>query len=378
MKSTRKGTPDFILLILTFLLTGFGVLMVFSASSPTATILYDDSMYYTKKQLIWVAIGGVCMLIIMNIPYHRYKKLLFPFFFTVIFLLIVVLFTDKINGAKSWIRFGQIGIQPSEFAKLAMIMYLAALISKKGDRIRNFKQGLLPALTIVGFVAALVLLQPDFGTTVIIILSSLVVIIAGGANLKQLFASGVVISAPVSLMLFVYFLINSDGMEYRLKRFHTYLDPWSDRFGSGMQIIYSLYAFGHGGITGAGFGQSIQKLHYLPEAHNDFIFAIIGEELGLIGCIIFITLYLFLLWRGLIVSLRCKDSFGLLLGTGIVGWLAIQAFINMGGVTNFIPMTGVTLPFISYGGSSLLVTMVSMGIILSISRGQNQTTNGAG
>ncbi|MFD2670223.1 putative lipid II flippase FtsW [Marinicrinis sediminis] len=368
MKSTHRGTPDFILLILTFLLTGFGVVMVFSASSPIGTIDYGDAMFFTKRQLVFFVLGTFSMLIVMNIPYTVFRKWFFLAFLGVVFLLIVVLFTAPINGAKSWIRFGSIGLQPSEFAKLAVILYLAALVSKKGDKIRNFKKGLLPALVIVGFMAALVMLQPDFGTAMILIISSLIVIVAGGASLKQLFAAGTVVTAPASLLLGLYFLLNSTELGYRFSRITTYMDPWSDRLGSGMQIINSLFAFGHGGLTGAGFGQSIQKLHYLPEAHNDFIFAIIGEELGFIGILIFLLLYLGMLWRALIISLRCKDTFGSLLGTGIVGLIAVQAFINMGGVTNLIPMTGVTLPFISYGGSSLLVSMISMGMILSISR----------
>ncbi|CAM3351588.1 putative lipid II flippase FtsW [Marinicrinis lubricantis] len=360
------------MLILVFLLTGFGIVMVFSASSPSSSIDFGDPLYFTKRQLIFAALGIFGMFLLMNIPYQVFKKWFLPLFLIVVFLLFAVLFTEDINGARSWIPIGSFSLQPSEFAKLAVIMYLSALISKKGDKITNFKKGLLPALIIVGFAAMLVLLQPDVGTAMIIILSSLVVIIAGGARFKQLFTAAFAVSAPASLLLAFYLMFKPETLGVRFHRFTTYLDPWQDRLGSGLQIIQSLLAFGHGGVTGAGFGQSIQKLHYLPEAHNDFIFAIIGEELGFIGCSIFLFIYLFTLWRGLLIALRCNDPFGTLLGTGIVGILSIQAFINMGGVTNLIPMTGVTLPFISYGGSSLLVSLAGMGILLSISRDNNR------
>ena len=371
MNPLRKGSPDFLLMFLTLILTGFGILMVFSASSATAAIEYNDSLYFTKRQIIWAAAGLFLMLIMMNIPFLWWKKLVFPVFVLAIASLVLVLIFGVVrNGARSWFQIGPFGGQPTEFAKLAIIMYLAALISRKGEKFRDFKRGLLPVMIIVGIVCALIMMQPDLGSCFILVMTAGLVIIAGGANLKHILLSGLFLACILGCVLGGYFLFTpADQIKsYRLDRFTAYLDPWADPLDTGFQLIQSLYAFGHGGLTGAGFGQSIQKLHYLPYAYNDFIFPVIGEELGLIGALTVLLVLLLLMWRALIISLRCPDIFGTLLGTGIVGMIGIQAVINLGGVTGLIPITGVTLPFISYGGSSLLVTLVSMGILLSISR----------
>jgi len=371
MNPLRKGSPDFLLMFLTLILTGFGILMVFSASSATAAIEYNDSLYFTKRQIIWAAAGLFLMLIMMNIPFLWWKKLVFPVFVLAIASLVLVLiFGVERNGARSWFQIGPFGGQPTEFAKLAIIMYLAALISRKGEKFRDFKRGLLPVMIIVGIVCALIMMQPDLGSCFILVMTAGLVIIAGGANLKHILLSGLFLASILGCVLGGYFLFTpADQIKsYRLDRFTAYLDPWADPLDTGFHLIQSLYAFGHGGLTGAGFGQSIQKLHYLPYAYNDFIFPVIGEELGLIGALTVLLVLLLLMWRALIISLRCPDIFGTLLGTGIVGMIGIQAVINLGGVTGLIPITGVTLPFISYGGSSLLVTLMSMGILLSISR----------
>jgi len=374
MNPLRKGSPDFLLLFLTLILTGFGIVMVFSASSATAAIDYNDSLHFTKRQIIWACAGLFFMLILMNIPFQSWKKLIFPIFLLAIASLVLVLFIGvEINGARSWFQIGPFGGQPTEFAKLAVIMYLATLISRKGEKFRDFKRGLLPVMIIVGVVCALIMMQPDLGSCFILVLTAGLVIIAGGANLKHILLSGLFLGSILGFVVGGYFLFTpADQIKsYRIDRFTAYLDPWSDPMDTGFQLIQSLYAFGHGGVTGAGFGQSIQKLHYLPYAYNDFIFAVIGEELGLIGALTVLLVLLLLMWRALIISLRCPDIFGTLLGTGIVGMIGIQATINLGGVTGLIPITGVTLPFISYGGSSLLVTLMSMGILLNISRYSN-------
>lgn len=345
--------------------------MVFSASSALASVEYGDALHFTKRQILFAILSVAAMFFVMNIPYVKLKKWFIPYFFVVVILLFIVLFREPIYGSRSWLQVGGFGIQPSEFAKLGVILYLAALISKKGDKIRDFKNGLVPVMIIVGITAGLILLQPDFGTAMILVMTSIIVIIAGGANLKHLVLLGGTITVSSAIPIAIYAMVTEE-LGYRFARFTTFLDPWSDPQGNGYNIIQSLYAFGHGGVTGAGFGQSIQKLHYLPMPYNDFIFAIIGEEFGLIGSILFLLLYLFLIWRGLIISLRASDTFGMLVGIGIVAMLSVQALINIGGVTNSIPLTGVTLPFISYGGSSLLITMVSMGILLSISRENNR------
>jgi cell division protein FtsW len=345
--------------------------MVFSASSATAAIKFDDPLWFTKRQIIFAVLGLSAMLVLMNVPYEKLKKWFIPYYFTIVAALVVVLFREPLNGARSWLQIGSFGIQPSEFAKLGVILYLAALISKKGDKIRDFKRGLLPVMIIVGFTTGLIIAQPDFGSAIVLVLCSAFLILAGGANLKHLFLLGTTGVVSLAATVGIYLLI-AENPGYRFARFTTFLDPWSDYWGSGWQIVHSLYAFGHGGLTGAGFGKSIQKLHYLPEAHNDFIFAIIGEELGLIGAGLFLLVYIVFIWRIIAISLRAPDTFGMLVGIGVAVMLAVQALINMGGVTNAIPMTGVTLPLISSGGSSLLTTLASLGIVLSISRESNR------
>ncbi len=371
MNPLRKGSPDFLLMFLTLLLTGFGVLMVFSASSATAAIHFNDSLYFTKRQIIFAVVGIFLMIILMNIRFQKWKQLIFPIFVLAVGALVLVLFIGEVrNGAKSWFQIGPFGGQPTEFAKLAVVIYLAALISRKGEKFRDFQKGFLPVIIIVGIVCGLIMLQPDLGSCFILVLTAGIVIIAGGANMKHITLSCIFLAGILGLVIGGYFLTTSpeNWQHYRLARLTSYLNPWEDPLDSGFHLIQSLYALGHGGVTGAGFGQSIQKLHYLPYAYNDFIFAIIGEELGLIGAVTVLFGMLLLMWRALIISLRCPDIFGTLLGTGIVGMLGVQSVINLGGVTGLIPITGVTLPFISYGGSSLLVTLMCMGILLNISR----------
>ncbi|WP_080840302.1 putative lipid II flippase FtsW [Cohnella massiliensis] len=374
--SGQRGTPDFLLLIMTLLLVGFGLVMVFSASSSMTVVSKDfgyDALYFTKKQVMWAGLGTVAMLVLMNIPYERYKKLFLPFLVFTIVLLFIVPFVGDVNGASSWLKIAGFGIQPTEFAKLAVILYLAAIITKKQEKFREFKRGLLPVMIVIGFIAGLIMLQPDLGSCVILLLCASAIIVAGGANLKHLLLSAGIIAGIGALGLSVYLLANPDfDGGYRLARFTAFLDPFSDPQGYGLQLLRSLEAFGHGGFTGTGLGNSVQKLFYLPYAYNDFIFAVIGEELGFVGTTLFLLFYVLFLWRGLIVSIRCPDRFGTLVGIGLISLIAIQALINMGGVSGAIPITGVTLPFISYGGSSMLSLMMGMGVLLSISREYNR------
>lgn len=369
------------MLILTLLMVGFGIVMVFSSSSSITLVNENfgyDPMYFTKRQIIFGLIGLVGMFVTMNIPYEKYKKLFIPIFILAIIMLVLVPFIGgRINGATSWFTIGTLGIQPTELAKITTILYLSALISKKGERFRDLRTGYIPVMVIVGFVAGLIMLQPDLGSCLILVATAGLIIFAGGANLKHILGSIGLLVFGASIVLGVGALwdkINppdptvAAGSDYRMGRIEAFLDPWHDTQGTGYNLIQSLTAIGHGGLTGTGFGQGIQKLHYLPNAYNDFIFSVIGEEFGFIGTLIFLLFYIYFIWRGLLVSLRCHSTFGTLAGVGIMGLIAIQAFVNIGGVTNTIPVTGVTLPFISYGGSSLLVTMVSMGIVLSISR----------
>lgn len=376
----RRGTPDFLLLILTIILVAFGVIMVFSASSMSATFWQDgDSLYYTKKQVLGVVLGSIGMLVAMNIHFTTLRKWTPAIFFMVLVLLVSVLaFGKEIKGAKSWFVIGGLQIQPVEMAKVGIVMYLSFLITKKGENFRSFKKGLLPSLMIIGIVIGLILLQPDLGSSIVLGLGALLVLIAGGANLKHLAMLAGAGAALGGFILGIAMLINPDiAGSYRLARLTTFIDPWADERGTGFHIVQSMYAFGHGGFTGAGFGQSIQKLHFLPAPHSDFIFAIIGEELGFIGSALFLLVYLLFIWRGIIVSLRCSDTYGTLVGLGLIGTMGIQALINIGGVTNSIPLTGVTLPLISYGGTSVMVTLTSLGILLGISRDYNRAAHEA-
>lgn len=378
----KRGTPDFQLLILTFLLVGFGLVMVFSSSSSLTIVSESDALFFPKKQLMWIVIGSFFMFVAMNIHYSKYKKLFMPIFIVTIIMLILVPYIGEVrNGARSWFGIGSLGVQPTELAKIATILYLAALITKKGERMRDLKKGFIPVMLIVGVVAGLIMMQPDLGSCLILVATCSIIIYAGGASMKHIISSIALLILGASLVLGVNAAIKSIShgdttapvkKDYKVGRIEAFIDPFDDEEGTGYNLIQSLTAIGQGGLTGAGFGQSIQKLHYLPNPYNDFIFAVIGEEFGFIGTAIFLLLYLYFIWRGILVSLRCPDPFGTLVGIGIMGLIAIQAFINIGGVTQTIPLTGVTLPFISYGGSSLLVMMFSMGILLSISRESNK------
>ncbi|MFC3748757.1 putative lipid II flippase FtsW [Paenibacillus sp. GCM10012306] len=375
----KRGTPDFLLLILTLLLVGFGLIMVFSASS--SLFFKNDPLYFVKRQIIWIVLGIVTMFVTMNIHYSKFKKWYAPMFFVTIVLLLFVAFTERINGASSWLNIMGLGIQPTELAKITIILYLAALITKKGERLRDLRTGYIPVMVIVGIVAGLIMMQPDLGSCLILVATSGLVIYAGGASMKHIMGSIALLVLGVGIVLGAKAAIDSLSppsgevvvkQDYKKGRIDAFLDPFEVAEGSGFNILQSLTALGEGGVSGSGLGQSVQKLHYLRYPQTDFIFAVIGEELGFIGTSIFLLLYLFFLWRGILIALRCTDPFGTLVGIGVMGMIAIQAFVNIGGVTNTIPLTGVTLPFISYGGSSLLVTLMAMGIMLSISRETNR------
>lgn len=384
-KITKKGAPDFQLLILTVILVCFGIIMVFSASSSIAWTNKNynfDSLYFTKRHILYAFIGLIGMFFAMKAHYSKYKKWFAPFFLVTLALLVIVLMVGKeLNGARSWLNIFGFSLQPSEFAKLAVILYLAALIAKKGDKLRDLRSGYIPVMVVVGLIAGLIFLQNDLGSCMILVATAGLIIFAGGASVKHIMASVLLLVLGASLVLGVGSLFNHESEStttegsYKVGRIQAFLDPMSDEKGSSYNLVQSLTAIGVGGFTGSGFGQSIQKLHYLPNPYNDFIFAVIGEEFGFIGTTLFLLLYGYFIWRGLFIALRCPDLFGTLVGVGIMGLIAIQAFINIGGVTNTIPITGVTLPFISYGGTSLIMMMTSMGIMLSISRETNRVAN---
>lgn len=370
-----RGRPDFLLLVLIFILLGFGLVMVFSASSNMAMIDYNDPFHFVKLQFLYAVVGTFAMLVIMNIPYVVFKKSFLLYFIPAIFMLILVLIPgigEIRNGARSWFGIGGFGIQPTEFIKLGLILYLGTLIAKKGEKIRDIKKGLLPVFVVVGFICGLISRQPDLGGCIVIAGTSLLIIVAGGANLKQLFMALTIISLFVAVVVSISMMSNPDSWQYRIDRFTAFLDPTSDEQGTTFQLSRSLQALGHGGWFGTGFGNSVQKLTYLPYAYSDFIFAIIAEEFGFVGSVLFLLVYLLFIWRGLIVAVRCQAPYGTIVGVGIVSLIGIQTVVNIGGVTGAMPLTGVTLPFISHGGSSLFVTLISMGVLLSISRDHNK------
>ncbi|SMO49870.1 putative lipid II flippase FtsW [Melghirimyces algeriensis] len=357
-----RRKPDFWMMFTIFLLTGFGLVMVFSASYYDGLIKYGDSYYYFKRQLLWALGGLVFLFVFSNIPYTLYRKHVGVILLISLVGLVLVFIPgigQTLNNATRWISVG-INFQPSELAKIGAIIYTAAIMEKKQDVLHSFKRGLLPPLIVISLMCALILLEPHFSSTVILLISCMTVIFCAGARIKHLF---LLVSAGIPLLIWIMIF-----EPYRLERLLIFTDPWKDQTGSGFQTIQSLFAIGPGGLTGKGLGNSIQKLAYLPMPQTDFIFAIIAEELGFYGGAFLIVLFIIFTIRGLRIALRAPDQFGVLLGIGIVMMFSIQALFNLGVVTAVLPVTGVPLPFISYGGSSLVICMMASGILLNISR----------
>ncbi|NLM39728.1 MAG: putative lipid II flippase FtsW [Firmicutes bacterium] len=358
---TRGGKPDILVFAAVIALLAIGLIMVFSASSVMGISDYGDPYHYVQRQSILAVVGLVALFVLMRVDYHIFKSLALPGLVISFVLLVAVLFVGQgAGGATRWVRVGGFNLQPSELSKLAMINYAAVYISTKRERVRRFFSGLLPLLVILGIKFGLIMLEPDFGTGAALVFSTMVVIFAGGVHLGQLFALSAA-ALPV-----VYQLMIKE--EYRLRRLLAFRDPWADPTGAGWSIIQSLLAIGSGGLFGLGLGRSRQKFSYLPEHHTDFIFAILCEELGFVGGALVILLFFVLAWRGLRIALQAKDLYGSLLAVGITSIIAFQALINIGVVTGSLPVTGIPLPFISHGGSSLLTSLAGVGVLLSISR----------
>jgi cell division protein FtsW len=342
------------------ILVAIGVVMVFSASSYSSFFKYNDSMLYLKKQGAFAVIGIIAMALVIRTDYHKLKKITNMLMLVTAGLLVVVLFTPEVNGSQRWIPLGLFSLQPSEIAKYVVVLYMAKSIEYKGEKIKSFIYGILPYLIVSGFYAGLVLIEPNLSIATVIMIVTMIVLFVAGAKWLHFFE----ILGMVGVLGVVGILTAS----YRLKRFMSFLDPWADPKNTGYQLIQSLLAFGSGGITGVTLGKSRQKAYYIPEPHTDFIFSIIGEELGLIGCTLIIILFLIVIWRGIRTAMRAKDTYGTLLAIGTTSVIAVQAVINIAVVTGSMPVTGVPLPFISYGGSALVVNLMAMGILLNISR----------
>ena len=358
----KGARPDFILLITTMALVTFGTAMIYSSSSIIASERFGDSYYFLKKQLFFVMIGMAAMLVMSRIPYEQLKKIAYPGIL-VSFGLLCILFIPhvgvKVGGARRWVRLGFISFQVTEMVKLAFVLFAAYYLTKKQQNISEFKTAMLAPLIIAGALIGLILLEPDFGASVLI----------AGILMSMFFLSGCRIAhlcALVSLLLPAgVFLVMSEG--YRLKRLMSFLDPWKDPQGTGFQIIQSFLSFGSGGTFGVGLGDGMQKLFYLPEPHTDFILSVIAEECGFIGVVVVLALFMILVLRGFMVSFKAPELFGTLLAGGLTVLIALEAFINIAAVTALIPTKGLALPFMSYGGSSLIMSMAAVGILLSIS-----------
>ena len=361
---TEKRSPDLWLFMVVILLMAVGICMVFSSSYIMAYKWYGDSYYFLKRQLIYVIIALIAFFFAIYTDYHYYKKFTLPILILSIALLSMVYISGigrSIRGASRWLKIGIFSFQPSEIAKFALILYMAESLTRKQVKdIKTFIRGVLPPLIIMLVMFLLILNEPDFSTSLIILGISFIMLFIGGTRIVQLYG---LIAAAIPLGILIL-----SREEYRRTRLLSFLDPWKDPLDSGFHIIQSLLALGSGGIFGIGLAESKQKYFYLPDQHTDFIFSIIGEELGFIGTVVIIILFTMLLWRGFRIALDSSDQFGTLLAAGITSMIVFQSIINIGVVTKMIPTTGITLPFISYGGSSLIVNMFCAGILLNISR----------
>lgn len=349
--------------MITLSLLAIGLIMVYSSSAIWANYKFDDSFFFAKRQLLFAGTGIIAMFFVMNVDYWSWRtwaKLLVIICFILLILVLIPGVGMTRNGSRSWIGIGAFSIQPSEFMKLAMIAFLAKYLSENQKKITSFKNGLIPSLSLVFLAFGMIMLQPDLGTGTVMVGTCVVMIFVAGARVWHFAIFGL-----LGIVGFVGLILSAP---YRIKRITSFLNPWEDPLGSGFQIIQSLYAIGPGGLFGLGLGQSRQKFFYLPEPQTDFIFAILAEELGFIGGTLVILLFCLLLWRGIRIALGAPDLFGSFLAMGIIAMIAIQVMINIGVVTGLMPVTGITLPFLSYGGSSLTLMLMAVGVLLNISR----------
>ena len=359
MFSARR--TDIPLLIVTLGLVTIGLGMLYSTSAIMAQDRFDDSLYFLKRQLTWSALGLVAMWLAASIPYPAQRRLALPAIGFVLLLLVAVLVVGKkVGGAQRWLALGPFSFQPSELVKYVLIIYMARVLAANSHRPESLVDTYLPNVVMMGIVFGLVILQPDLGTAVVLVTSAGLLLLIAGVPWRYL------ILTAGGVLPFLWYKLFYTG--YNINRILSFLQPWKDPQGIGYQIVQAHKALGRGGWTGVGLGQSQQKLFYLPESHTDFIFAIIGEELGLIGAFALIVLFVVLLWRILSIAMACNEPFGIYLGFGIFISLALQIVMNLGVVSGLLPTKGMPLPFISHGGSNLLVSMLAVGTMLNIAR----------
>ncbi|HXC61152.1 MAG TPA: putative lipid II flippase FtsW [Nitrospiria bacterium] len=362
---------DKTVIIVTLLLVSIGVVMVYSASAVLAVRHYGDSFYFFKRQLVWAAMGVLTLMIFAMIPFSVWHRFSTPIFLLTCGLLLIVLIPSmgmEANGSRRWLKLGGFSFQPSEAAKLAIVFYLARYLSRKGSQLQDFFHGFSPPVVMVGVVLLLVMAEPDLGTAVLIGVVGGCLLFVGGARWRHLLTLAVLLIPVVAGLIL--------GTGYRRQRLMAFLDPWNHQADGGFQAVQSFLALGGGGPLGTGLGEGRQKLFFLPEPHTDFIFSVLGEELGFLGAAAVLILFLILISRGLMISIRANQPFGYYLGLGISLMLGIQVMLNIGVVTGLLPTKGLTLPFLSYGGSSLVTSLAEVGILLNVSRNREAMRRG--
>ena len=356
----RRG--DRALLLAVAALTAFGLVMVFSASEVQGWLWFHNAAYYFERQLMWLALGVILLFAGATLDYHRLRPLAMPLGLVTVALMVLVLlphFGVEVNGARRWLRLGPLQMQPAELAKIAAIIFMALWLERHRERLSSLENGVVPFLALLGFTILLVILERDLGTTLVIAGILLAQFLVAGGRKRH------VLLLALIMALCVYLFIRMEP--YRLHRILAFVDPWSDPLNTGFQAIQSVVALGSGGFAGLGLGHSIQKYQWLPFAHTDFIFAIVGEETGLMGTSAVLALFGLFAYRGYRVALKAPDAFGSLLACGVTTWIALQALINIAAVTVTLPTTGIPLPFISYGGSSLAINLLAVGILINVS-----------
>jgi cell division protein FtsW len=358
----RKLKSDKVLFIATLLLVCASVVMVWSASAVVAMEKYDQPYYFLTKQTMWAALGLAVLAVAMRIDYRHYRQDAFVWglLAVVVVALVAVFFTPPINGTRRWLGLGGLGIQPSELAKVAAVLFTAVILERRMHRINEVSYSLTPIAIVAGVLCALIFFQPDYGTMLTLLLIVAMMVFAAGLHYRYILGAAVVV-----VPLLIAMLLSAD---YRKDRMLAFLDPWADPLGKGFQPIQSLIAVGTGGVTGKGLMGGVQKLFYLPEPHTDFIFAVIGEEFGLIGATAVLVCFGVIAWRGLRISMRAEDAFGSFVALGLTTMICVQAFVNMSMVLSLMPTKGIPLPFVSNGGSSLLICLLGAGLLLNISQ----------
>jgi cell division protein FtsW len=359
---TQRATGDVTLLFVTLCLLGIGLVMLYSASSIMAEVRYHDSLYFVKRQVIFAIAGLVLLFVVQHVHYSLYRRLVYVILAVSILSLCLVLvphFGYRVGGARRWLRLGPFSVQPSEFAKLALVMFMAYSLDKKQQRLQEFGVGLVPHAIACGVFVLLIFLQPDLGTAVYFTMLTLVLLFVAGVRLRHLLVS--------ALTVIPFLVLAVTRKSYRWGRVLAFLDPWRDPTAGSFQLLHSLAAFGSGGLLGVGLGAGRQKLFYLPEPHTDFILAVIGEEAGLVGICVILLLYAVLIWRGVHIALRAPDRYGTYLAYGLTLTIGLQALINGAVVMGLVPTKGLPLPFMSYGGSSMCTSFLAVGILLNIS-----------